>query len=219
MGRARRLDPAAIQAYGFGISGSCGDTSVKAYAASIPTLSMTVASATASALTISAGLVSNGNGGGTVVIKDAGTEIARFAIENDATSANYALNLAGLSAGDVLTAEIIPNLPGVAGASTEFTVKKISTVTATTANVRLTVAPRVVVTVAGEAGIVPSGTVKVHLTTAAGRVLATGTLSGGRATVVLPRFTTVGAKVLYVEYVGSANYFGKTVRSTVTILR
>ncbi|MEY4458182.1 MAG: hypothetical protein RIS25_775 [Actinomycetota bacterium] len=212
---------AAIQAYGFGIDSTCGATTMRAYAPSIPTIVGSVQSATGSTITVKGVLTSNGNGGATVNVMNGSTQIGTFQIAAGATEGTTDINVADIAAGTDLTLAVVPNLSGVDEAtSAAFDVKEAATASGvlTTSTVRLAAVPKVRITVAGAADTIkPTGTVKVRLTSATGTIVGTATLVNGVATVNLRKFARIGTYRVVVTYDGDSNFFAANGTSSVLI--
>lgn len=212
---------AAIQAYGFGLDSTCGATTMRAYAPSIPTIVGSVQSAAGNTITVKGVLTSNGNGGATVNVMNGSTQIGTFQIAAGATEGTTEINVSDIGVGTDLTLNVVPNLSGVDEASSAaFDVKEAANTTGvlTTSTVKVKAVGKVRVTVAGAADAVkPSGIVKIRLSSTGGRVVGTGTLVNGVATVNLAKFTKAGTYRVYVSYEGDSNFFGSNAATAVTI--
>ena len=200
-----------IKAYGFGLltaasgSNSCGDTSVRAFAPSISSVSLASSSTVkfGASVTATATITSNNNGGGSVTFLNGSKAISTVKVAPGANKASVTVKPTSLT-GYSLKAEFTPNLSGVAEA--DSTVVKVavkaasSSVKATAASVKAKVAPKVVVTVSA-AGTTPTGNVTIKEGTKT--LKAKVALKDGKVTVTLPKLKK-GTHKLVVTYNGSA---------------
>ncbi|MCU4672509.1 Ig-like domain-containing protein [Microbacterium fluvii] len=207
-----------ISRYGFGLltdaSGpsACGDTSVRAYRPSTPTVTLGGASVKyGSNATVTATVASNSDKGGTVEFAKGTTVLATVKIAAGATTAKatFASKTLGVGTSSIV-ATFIPALSGVAAADSpaaSIVVAKGSTkVTATAKSVKASQRQTVVATVTGPSGVAVTGTVSVKSGT---KTLASATVKSGKASIVLPKLAA-GTRKLTVVYSGSSTLASST---------
>lgn len=216
-----------IKRYGFGLltatSGpnACGDTSLRAYA---PATSSIVVSGAAtvkygSAVTVTATVTSNNDGGGSVTFYNGEKELSTVKVAAGKTTA--ALTVKPTSISDLnITADFTPALTGVDQASSTALPVDVqaatSKVTATAASVKASKAPVVKVTVTAT-GVTPTG--KVTIKEGTKTLKSNVTLSAGKATVTLPKLKA-GTHKLVVSYLGSTTVAaGKSATVTLKVTK
>ncbi len=230
-----------IRAYGFGVltattgASACGstDASLRAYAASTPTVTATASLDNANSevdFNVSS-YVSNGKGGAKVYViaTNASDPSIQYIANTDAPalldagteSKTFSLPYSAIRDGQWnLGVQVVANLPGVANftsnlnLATKTIIRTATTVTAV-ASGKIKKFGKLVVTVTGDGGT-PTGTITVHKgTSAAGAVIATGSLTAGTVTITtLPKQKKKGKVKLFVEYSGDPTYQASTVAAT-----
>jgi hypothetical protein len=203
-----------ITRYGFGVltgsgANACGDTSVRAYAPSISSVSVTTSVPTikfGGSFTATATVVSNNNGGGEVEFFNGATSLGVKKIAAGATTATLdvksgtELALADYS----ITAVFVPSLLGVAEATSAIApvtvTKAVSIIRGFASSVRSTTAPVIRIAVAAP-GTIPSGTVTIK---EGAKTLKSATTIGadGRVSITISKLS-VGTHTLRVYYAGS----------------
>jgi hypothetical protein len=213
---------AVIRNYGFGVltatsgSSSCGYHLSRAVGTVDPTVTATATDDSAN-LEIDFNIsvfTSNGNGGATVNVVANDAPVARVyttTIAAGATSKTFSVPYSALSSGSqALKIEVIPNLPGIATATSDVLVTKAGAATTIAATVtgKANAAGSARVTVTGSS---PTGTVKVYKgTSATGNPIGTGTLTTGVATIALPAQPKKGNVALFITYSGDGSNAAST---------
>ena len=229
---------AAIRNYGFatltaasGIN-SCGDTSQRAVAGSIPSVTTTTATLDDTVSVVDfevAGFTSNGTAGAKVYVLATSTvdstntfyanEAEPALIEAGETGTSFTLPYSALPSGSwKLGLVIVPNLPGILNISTS---NNLVTKSGATTTLSATVTGKAkkfgtaVVTVTSGSGT-PTGTVTLYKgTSAAGSVIGTGTLTAGTVTITdLTKQTKKGNVKLFIVYSGDGSYAASTTAVT-----
>jgi len=216
-----------IKKYGFGLltgtgANACGDTSIRAYAPSLSTVSLNVKSSVkyGSSFALSASVVSNNNGGGTVSFFDGDKELSTVKLAKGETVANATYKTTSATTIDdlALTAQFTPTLSGVGEDDSEPVTVDVqaatATVKATAASVKANKAPVVKVTVTATGSVKVAG--KVTVKEGSKTLKSNATLSStGKVSVTLPKLKK-GTHKLVVSYAGSSTVAaGKS--STITL--
>jgi len=229
---------AAIRNYGFAVltatSGvnSCGDTSQRAVAASTPSVTSTTATLDNAERAVDfavTGFTSNGTAGAKVYVLATSTvdstntfyanEATPGTIASGLTGTTFSLPYSALPSGSwKLGLVIVPNLPGIANYSsaTDLVTKEGATTTLTAkVSGKVKKPGKAVITVATSSGT-PTGTVTVHKgTSAAGKVIATGTLTNGAVTITtVQKQRKKGTVRLFVVYSGDGSYAASSTAAT-----
>jgi hypothetical protein len=229
---------AAIRNYGFAVltatSGvnSCGDTSQRAVAASTPSVTSTSATLDNAERAVDfavTGFTSNGTAGAKVYVLATSTvdstntfyanEATPGTIASGLTGTTFSLPYSALPSGSwKLGLVIVPNLPGIANYSsaTDLVTKEGATTTLTAkVSGKVKKPGKAVITVATSSGT-PTGTVTVHKgTSAAGKVIATGTLTNGAVTITtVQKQRKKGTVRLFVVYSGDGSYAASSTAAT-----
>jgi hypothetical protein len=212
-----------IRNYGFGAltattgANSCGDTSQRAVAPSIPTVTATATDDNAN-LEIDFNIsvfTSNGTAGATVKVKATSGTVVTYpyntTIAAGATSKTFSVPYSALASGtQELRIEVIPNLPGIATVTSDVLATKSGAVTTLAATVtgKAQQAGMARVTVTGSS---PTGTVTIYKgTSATGTPIGTGTLTAGAATITLPAQPKKGNVALFITYSGDGSNAAST---------
>jgi len=216
-----------IKRYGFGLltgtgANSCGDTSIRAYAPSLSTVSLDVKSSVkyGSSFALKASVVSNNNGGGTVSFFNGETELATVKLAKGETVANatYKTTSATTIADLDLVAQFTPTLSGVGEDDSEPVAVDVQVATAsvkgTAASVKANKAPVVKVAVTATGSVKVAG--KVTIKEGSKTLKSNATLgSTGKVNVTLPKLKK-GTHKLVISYAGSSTVAaGKS--STITL--
>lgn len=222
--------PATIKAYGFGLltgtgSNACGDTSVRAFAPSESSVTLDTSKASLAyggSFTATANVSSYGNGGGTVVFYNGDTVLSTVKVAKGKTSAVTTIKTTAFTKPTAynLSAEFTPALSGVSDSATDevsvAVTKATPVVKGTAATVSATKAPVVKVTVTAT-GVTVAG--KVSVKEGSKTLKSNVTLSGGKATITLPKLKA-GTHKLVVFYTASTTVnAGKSATITLKVAK
>ncbi|MDM4761761.1 hypothetical protein QT381_01925 [Galbitalea sp. SE-J8] len=184
-----------ILAYGMltGPTNGCGFDGLRAYQASASTTTLTAPASVLAGGTVDATVkvVSNGNGGGSVIIADGATAIATGSIANGSDTATVAIPASAVGSLS-LKATFVPNLAGVAASTSDAAAVSVagaaSGVAVSSGKATVGKAATATVTISGPDAA--GGTVSL---TSGATTLATASVAGG-ATSVAVKYTAPSAK-------------------------